>query len=63
MKIVILAEKPSQAKAYAEAFEVASREGTHITLKPGNTFHEGADEVRKDFANLQSNEKEFLLLV
>ncbi|WP_342472411.1 DNA topoisomerase III [Metasolibacillus sp. FSL H7-0170] len=42
MKIVILAEKPSQAKAYAEAFEVVSHEGTHITLKPSNTFPAGA---------------------
>ncbi|MFP3721968.1 DNA topoisomerase 3 [Niallia circulans] len=41
-KIVILAEKPSQAKAYAEAFNVEKREKTHITLKPCNTFLNGA---------------------
>lgn len=38
MKIVILAEKPSQAKAYAEAFQVAKREKTHIELKPTSIF-------------------------
>ncbi|MEG0291020.1 MAG: topoisomerase, partial [Erysipelotrichaceae bacterium] len=42
MKVVILAEKPSQAKAYAEAFEVAKKEKTHIELKPCSTFKEGA---------------------
>lgn len=41
-KTVILAEKPSQAKAYAEAFNVEKREKTHITLKPCNTFPYGA---------------------
>src|SRR5574344_816827 len=38
MKIVILAEKPSQAKAYAEAFQIAKLEKTHIELKPTNIF-------------------------
>lgn len=38
MKVVILAEKPSQAKAYAEAFQVAKREKTHIELKPTSIF-------------------------
>ncbi|WP_225340977.1 type IA DNA topoisomerase [Lysinibacillus capsici] len=42
MNTVILAEKPSQAKAYAEAFEVAKREKTHIELKPCSTFPDGA---------------------
>lgn len=42
MKIVILAEKPSQAKAYCDAFSVEKREKTHITLKPCNTFPNGA---------------------
>jgi DNA topoisomerase III len=42
MKTVILAEKPSQAKAYAEAFDVAKREKTHIELKPCSTFPNGA---------------------
>lgn len=42
MKTVILAEKPPQAKAYAEAFEVAKREKTHIELKPCSTFPHGA---------------------
>ncbi|MEY2373349.1 type IA DNA topoisomerase [Lysinibacillus capsici] len=40
--VCILAEKPSQAKAYAEAFEVAKREKTHIELKPCSTFTGGA---------------------
>lgn len=42
MKTVILAEKPSQAKAYCDAFSVEKREKTHITLKPCNTFPNGA---------------------
>lgn len=42
MKTVILAEKPPQAKAYAEAFEVGKREKTHIELKPCSTFPQGA---------------------
>lgn len=41
-KTVILAEKPSQAKAYAEAFEVAKREKTYIALQPCTIFPEGA---------------------
>lgn len=40
--VCIFAEKPSQAKAYAEAFEVAKREKTHIELKPCSTFPDGA---------------------
>lgn len=42
MKTVILAEKPAQAKAYSEAFEILKREKTHIELKPCNTFPNGA---------------------
>lgn len=42
MKTVILAEKPPQAKAYAEAFEIAKREKTHIELKPCSIFPHGA---------------------
>ncbi|WP_313959472.1 hypothetical protein [Lysinibacillus fusiformis] len=42
MKVVILAEKPPQAKAYAEAFDVAKREKTHIELKPCSTFPHSA---------------------
>lgn len=42
MKIVILAEKPNQAKAYAAAFEVAKQEQSHIELKPCSTFPSGA---------------------
>jgi len=42
MKTVILAEKPSQAKAYCDAFSVDKREKTHISLKPCNTFPDGA---------------------
>lgn len=38
VKIVILAEKPSQAKAYAEAFQVEKREKTHMLLKPTSIF-------------------------
>lgn len=41
-KPIILAEKPSQAKAYADAFEVENREKTHIVLKPCSTFPKGA---------------------
>lgn len=40
--IVILAEKPSQAKAYADAFSISKREKTHITLKPCSIFPSGA---------------------
>ena len=42
MKPVILAEKPSQAKAYAEAFTVKSRQKTHIELAPSQLFPHGA---------------------
>lgn len=38
----ILAEKPSQAKSYAEAYEVESRDKASITLKPCSTFQNGA---------------------
>lgn len=39
---ILLAEKPSQAKAYADAFTVEKREKTHIVLKPCSTFPKGA---------------------
>lgn len=42
MKPVIVAEKPNQGKLYAEAFEVAKREQTHIELKPCSIFPQGA---------------------
>jgi DNA topoisomerase-3 len=42
LKTVVLAEKPSQAKAYSQAFEIAKRERTHIELKPCSTFPNGA---------------------
>ncbi|MEK4424913.1 hypothetical protein [Solibacillus sp. FSL K6-1523] len=42
MKTVILAEKPSQAKAYADAFSVKARHKTHIDLNPCSTFPSGA---------------------
>ena len=42
MKPVILAEKPSQAKAYAEAFTVKSRHKTHIELAQSQLFPQGA---------------------
>lgn len=41
-KIAILAEKPSQARAYAEAFKVKHKEKTYIELEPCATFPEGA---------------------
>ncbi len=40
--VVILAEKPSQAKAYADAFQVSKRYKTHIELNSCNIFPEGA---------------------
>lgn len=39
---VILAEKPSQGKAYASAYSIESRNGYSITLKPNETFPKGA---------------------
>lgn len=42
MVVAILAEKPSQAKAYSEAYQVEKRDKTSITLKTCNTFPEGA---------------------
>lgn len=41
-KVVILAEKPSQATAYAEAFTIQEKSKTYIQLKPDNTFPNGA---------------------
>ena len=41
MKPVILAEKPSQAKAYADAFSVRRHEG-YLELLPSPIFPEGA---------------------
>lgn len=38
MKTVILAEKPSQAKAYSEAYSVKNRNSTSIELNPCSTF-------------------------
>ncbi|AOV06269.1 type IA DNA topoisomerase [Sporosarcina ureilytica] len=42
MQPVILAEKPSQAKAYAEAFTVKNRHKTHIELARSQLFPQGA---------------------
>lgn len=42
MSVVVLAEKPSQAKAYAEAFTVKNRDRTKIELKSCETFPNGA---------------------
>lgn len=42
MKTVILAEKPSQAKAYSEAYSVKNRNSTSIELNPCSTFPDGA---------------------
>ncbi|MFJ5622714.1 hypothetical protein ACIQD3_08255 [Peribacillus loiseleuriae] len=41
-KVAILAEKPSQAKAYSEAISVKARQKTHIELNPCSTFPSGA---------------------
>ncbi|MFC4559395.1 DNA topoisomerase 3 [Virgibacillus kekensis] len=41
-KVVILAEKPSQAKAYAEAFTILEKTKTYILLKPDDIFPDGA---------------------
>ncbi len=41
-KIVILAEKPSQAKAYADAFTVKKKDKTFIELNPCSIFPSGA---------------------
>ena len=41
MKPVILAEKPSQAKAYADAFKVKRHEG-YLEINPCPIFPEGA---------------------
>ncbi|SFD59671.1 type IA DNA topoisomerase [Bacillus sp. UNCCL81] len=41
-RVVILAEKPSQAKAYAEAFSVKNRTKTSIELNSCSTFPNGA---------------------
>ncbi|MGP4060529.1 DNA topoisomerase 3 [Halobacillus sp. H74] len=41
-RMVILAEKPSQAKAYAEAFTIQEKTKTYIQLKPDDTFPNGA---------------------
>lgn len=40
--VLIVAEKPSQAKAYAEAFSIAKKEKTHIVLQSCSTFPTGA---------------------
>lgn len=42
MKPVIIAEKPSQAKAYAEAFTVERKEKTYIELTKDSIFPNGA---------------------
>ncbi|MBN9654751.1 DNA topoisomerase 3 [Halobacillus sp. GSS1] len=41
-RVVILAEKPSQAKAYAEAFTIQEKTKTYIVLKPDDIFPNGA---------------------
>lgn len=42
MKTVIIAEKPSQAKAYAEAFTIKNKTKTYIELEACDTFKQGA---------------------
>ncbi|WNB90980.1 DNA topoisomerase III [Bacillus sp. NEB1478] len=41
-KVVILAEKPSQAKAYSDAFSIKKKDKTHIELNPCSIFPNGA---------------------
>ncbi|MFS0604938.1 DNA topoisomerase III [Peribacillus frigoritolerans] len=41
-QVVILSEKPSQARAYSEAFSVKKRDKTSIELNPCSTFPSGA---------------------
>ncbi len=41
-KIAILAEKPSQARAYADAFKIKLKEKNFIELEPCPTFPDGA---------------------
>ncbi|MFC0525867.1 DNA topoisomerase 3 [Pontibacillus salicampi] len=41
-RVVIFAEKPSQAKAYAEAFTIQEKTKTYIQLKQDETFPNGA---------------------
>jgi DNA topoisomerase-3 len=41
-RVTILAEKPSQAKAYCEAFSIKSRNKSFIELNPCSTFPSGA---------------------
>ena len=41
-KIAILAEKPSQARAHADAFKIKQKEKTFIELEPCSTFPMGA---------------------
>lgn len=41
-QVIILSEKPSQARAYSEAFSVKKRDKTSIELNPCNTFPSGA---------------------
>ena len=42
MRTVILAEKPSQAKAYASAFSIGRKDKSFIELKPCDIFPSGA---------------------
>lgn len=42
MSLVILAEKPSQARAYSQAYKVKSKGKTSIELEPCSTFPNGA---------------------
>lgn len=42
MSVVILAEKPAQAKSYAEAFSIKNKTKHYIELNPCSTFPQGA---------------------
>lgn len=41
-KTVILAEKPSQARKYAQAYNIEKKDKHHIEITPNETFKEGA---------------------
>lgn len=40
--VIIFAEKPSQARSYAQAYKVKNKSKTHIELEASNTFPNGA---------------------
>lgn len=40
--VVVVAEKPSQARDYAKAYEIDEKSKHYIKIKPNDTFREGA---------------------